>query len=351
MMDFRVIESGITALLSKHECVVIPEFGAFLLRHAPASANQFSGEIRPAAETVFFNPGITADDGLLASYIRTENGTDYAGALAMLASYRQHVQSFLDEHRNYPLLQLGNFFRNAEGKLLFLPLSGVNLDKKGFGLTPITLLEAAPTRTAPVAKVQELVSEPVAEPAATRTWVTEPAVAPAEEADVIAVSHEIKTNRGIWWKAAATVCMISLSAVAVYYGKSLLKMNGRKQVASTTVVAPQAEPAIEKKSVDTVYREATKDINEENLLLKTRKGAVFVCGGSYMNMQLAKNECATWHKLGVPAVIGRKPGSSLVKVVLGRFKTEVEASDYLQQLPGNTGFHAGTLIANIQFED
>ena len=83
--------------------------------------------------------------------------------------------------------------------------------------------------------------------------------------------------------------------------------------------------------------------------IKNGEGLVFVCGGSYMSDKLATNECNTWKKMGIPAVIGKKHGSSLLKVVLGRFSNEEAASTFLQQMPINSGFHAGLLTADLLF--
>jgi hypothetical protein len=84
--------------------------------------------------------------------------------------------------------------------------------------------------------------------------------------------------------------------------------------------------------------------------IKEGKGDVFICGGAYLSRKLAENECRSWKKAGIPAVIGNKNGSSLVKVVVGRFETEQAASEYLEKLPINTGFHAGLLTARLQFD-
>lgn len=348
MSDLKYLETSITDLLCSNACVVIPDMGAFLIRQSPASANPFSGEVRPAGQTLFFNPAITTDDGLLTSQWREHFGTDYAGASALISACRQQILDQIRERRNYQLGKLGNFFLNAEGKLLFLPFAGVNLDKKAFGLHPVLLNE---TQVSPdAAQKPEIHVREESKP------YTEAAKAPAvEEAEVLGM--EVvgrRERRGMIWKVAATFCLISLTAAAVYYGQHLLRTQRDVQSAASTQVpvsGAAAEEVTEKKSSETVYKTEVKDINALNAHLKTQSGDVFVCGGTYMNKELALNECRQWNKLGIPAVIGRKKGSSLVKVVIGRYNTEEEASAWLEALPVISGFHAGVLIAPISIEE
>jgi hypothetical protein len=63
-------EELVLELLGLHHCVTIPGLGSFIYREAPASANTFTFELKPAARTVFFNNAIIADDGVLVNLIR-----------------------------------------------------------------------------------------------------------------------------------------------------------------------------------------------------------------------------------------------------------------------------------------
>lgn len=347
MSDLKYLETSITDLLCGNACVVIPDMGAFLIRQSPAAANPFSGEVRPAGQTLFFNPAITADDGLLASYWREHFGTDYAGASALIAACRQQILDQIRERRNYQLGKLGNFFLSAEGKLLFLPFAGVNLDKKAYGLHPVLLNESQSNNEAvkkPEIHVREE-SKPYPE------TEKSPEVEEAEVLGMEVIGR--RERRGMLWKVAATICLISLTAAAVYYGQHFLRSHRDVQSAASThvPVSGSAEDVTKKKSEEAVYKTANRDINAMNAHLKNKTGDVFVCGGTYMDKGLALNECRQWHTFGYPAVLGRKKGSSLVKVVIGRYNTEEEASEWLEALPVISGFHAGVLIAPISIEE
>ena len=141
MTDLLKLETALTELLSTHECVVIPNLGAFLLRSFPASANPFSGEIKPSGQTLFFNPSITTDDGLLVTHWRYMNGCDYTTAHQAIQELVLSITGKLTSSRSLALGKLGNFFLHSEGKLLFLPASPLNLSKDAFGLAPLSLKE------------------------------------------------------------------------------------------------------------------------------------------------------------------------------------------------------------------
>lgn len=353
MSELQRIENHITELLGQHPCVVIPEFGAFLMRDAAASANPFSGEVKPSGQTLFFNPSITADDGLLAAHIKEKEGCDYATALSSIKNNIFDIKARLQKNKNCPFGKLGNFFLHTEGNVLFLPLSGLNLSKKAFGLGTLHLNELTQQQAKTNHQAQTLTA---AKPAAEILFAEEV----PEEAAVIDIQTGRTRSRGFIWKVAAAVCFISMGAALLYYSQNFLATNSKLQVASQIPSAvsqsskaptlKEENKAVPNKNVaPAISLLSASDMNEHMEQIKTGEGVVFVCGGSYMSDKLATNECNTWKKMGIPAVIGKKEGSSLLKVVLGRFGNEETASTFLQQMPINSGFHAGLLTADLLF--
>jgi len=342
MTDLQRLENAVTELLSAHECVVIPNLGAFLLRSFPASANVFSGEIKPSGQTLFFNPAIISDDGLLHTHWRYKTGCDYATAQRAI---QQLVESFSEKfksNRSIALGKLGNFFLHSDGKLLFLPASPLNLSKDSFGLSPLSLRELFNSGS-----VSALIT---GSPAADKIDTAK--VHEYGEAEVVELKINRQKSRGFIWKVAASICIISLSAAAVYFGK--IDNNGKQRVQMASQIPPTV---VEEKHAESNKKQAVfvslltpEDMNKGMENIKNGKGNVFICGSSYMSPLLAEIECNTWKKSGIPAVIGKKRGSSLIKVVIGRFESEKAASLYLEEIPVNSGFHAGLLITKLQFQ-
>jgi hypothetical protein len=353
MTDLQRLESAITELIGTHECVVIPNLGAFLLRSFPASANPFSGEIKPSGQTLFFNPAITSDDGLLLTHLRYQTGCDYHTAQKTIQSLVALILDSVKANRSFPLGKLGNFFLHHEGKILFLPSSALNMSKSAFGLGNLVIEELIKSR-----RVNPVATSTHAENGApSKQTNTEVEI---QEANVIELKPNQPKSRGFVWKIAASVCLVSLSAAALYYGNFLNRTGQSVQLAShlpshhtsesksTNVESINAES--NKKSTITVSFLSANDMNKEMEKIMSGKGNVFICGGSYMSENLAENECKSWRKNGIPAVIGRKAGSVLIKVVVGRFENDKDASAFLEKLPVNTGFHAGLLTAQLKFD-
>jgi nucleoid DNA-binding protein len=353
MTDLQRLENAVTELLSTHECVVIPNLGAFLLRSFPASANPFSGEIKPSGQTLFFNPSITNDDGLLLTHWRHQTGLDYTSAQLAIKDLVAFIINSVKTARSCSFGQLGNFFLHNDNKLLFLPSSALNLSKAAFGLGNIVLDEIVKNQTIHHVKTVEK-TETSAEN------VTLKVDAEIQEAEIIELNFSQQKSKGLIWKIAASVCLISLSAATIYYGKYFSQTRQNVQTASHMPASQPTTPAEEK----TTINKTTSNKNSENFVslltetdmnmgmaaIKDGEGNVFICGGAYLSRALAENECRGWKKAGIPAVIGNKKGSSLVKVVIGRFENEQSASTYLEKLPINTGFHAGLLTAKLQFD-
>ena len=358
MTDLQRLENAITELLMQHECVIIPNLGAFLLRSFPASANAFSGEIKPSGQTLFFNPSVITDDGLLLNKWRQTLGIDYATAQKSIQELVETISNNVKSKRSQPLGNLGNFFLHSDGKLLFLPSASVNLSKSAFGLAPIKINEligSSSNRT----NVAVIETAPVSHDKTTVENAEE-----IEEAEVVELKISHQRSKSIFWKIAAAFCLISLSAAAVYYGKLFNSQRQQVQMASQIPAAPAKVSVEEKlttslesnKSVESNKKASAfvsllkeEDMNKGMEHITNGKGTVFICGGSYLTTKLAEIECNSWKKAGIPAVIGKRKGSSLVKVVIGRYENEQDASAFLQDMPINSGFHAGLLTAKLQF--
>ena len=67
-------------LIAQHNCVIIPELGAFLAHSIPASYNVEDGIFMPPHRTLGFNSQITIDDALLLSEYIDEQQLTYEEA-------------------------------------------------------------------------------------------------------------------------------------------------------------------------------------------------------------------------------------------------------------------------------
>ena len=84
-MNAQSVVVALTHVLHEHECAVVPGFGAFILRKNFGVANPFSGQIKPASYSVYFNADIKEDDGFVANALKEKFGL----SLNKQASYSQ----------------------------------------------------------------------------------------------------------------------------------------------------------------------------------------------------------------------------------------------------------------------
>ena len=85
-----------------------------------------------------------------------------------------------------------------------------------------------------------------------------------------------------------------------------------------------------------VKKESLDDIRNE---IAHSKGKYFVVGGSYITEAAAKMECQKWSKLNYKSTFIKVKGSSLIKIVLKRFVSGKDASNFalsVKTLPTNT---------------
>ncbi|NNG09397.1 MAG: SPOR domain-containing protein, partial [Arenibacter sp.] len=62
-------EHYIAELLYRYNCVIVPEFGAFLTQMKSAVINDTTNSFYPPSKIVSFNEQLSSNDGLLVSYM------------------------------------------------------------------------------------------------------------------------------------------------------------------------------------------------------------------------------------------------------------------------------------------
>ncbi|UFH52404.1 SPOR domain-containing protein [Spirosoma sp. KNUC1025] len=126
-------------LLYQYDCVVVPEFGAFLTHYQPAAFSEASGLYLPPRKRVAFNEALRFDDGILANYIMLHEPVTREGA-------QRYIGLFIDELREqvitigrFELDGIGTFSRNDEGKLQFDPSLRHNFFGEAYGMNALQI--------------------------------------------------------------------------------------------------------------------------------------------------------------------------------------------------------------------
>ena len=127
----------IEELLYRYNCVVIPEFGAFLTQNKSAQIHRSTNTIYPPTKLISFNEQLSSNDGLLISYMANAEKSSYED---MLTKTLEEAKDWKEQLRNGERLtfsNIGELWLNREGKIQFQPNKKVNYLTTSFGMTSI----------------------------------------------------------------------------------------------------------------------------------------------------------------------------------------------------------------------
>ncbi|WP_271855353.1 SPOR domain-containing protein [Patiriisocius marinus] len=149
------LSTYIKDLLYRYECVIIPGFGAFLANYTTASIDTESHTFYPPGKSISFNRQLQTNDGLLANYVASVEGTSYEKALEKIRSFTGKLSLQLMEGSIATLDGIGDFKLNPENSVAFTPSNAENFNTAAFGLTTfvsseISRLQATGTSTTTV---------------------------------------------------------------------------------------------------------------------------------------------------------------------------------------------------------
>lgn len=127
-------EAYISDLLYRYECVIIPEFGAFLTTSVSAQVHEATNTFYPPKKIVSFNEQLKTNDGLLGHYIASVDKIPYETAIKRIAKKVKSLKSYLAQGETLTFTAIGDMTLNAEGHISFEPSQQHNYLKDAFGL-------------------------------------------------------------------------------------------------------------------------------------------------------------------------------------------------------------------------
>jgi hypothetical protein len=373
---------AITRVLYKHECAVIPGFGAFILRKNYGMANPFSGQLKPSGHTLFFNSNIQEDDGFVSNELKEIGGLLFRQSSILLMAEFQTLSSNCTSTHAISLGGLGKFHRNAIGDLFFLASPTLNLSKETFGLPiidwqwkdiPAYRTQTTSTKTVEL-KVVATIEQASLESAESIQQIAilevkentdlsdEIADSPSIDSTITLDQHHsefTESNRKtpVLWRMAASFAIISIGAgvllsIAQIWSVStgndmatLLPQDSQKINLNTPIksnidkfIIVDTIEGDDKSAKSTViyhqlkYAQGIDGIAEFKQANIDIKGKFVIVGGTYLTPSLGERECLLWQRLGIDACLVKGKKSSLYRIVLGRFESDKLASDYAETI-------------------
>lgn len=127
------ITHHIKSLLYKHDCIIVPEFGAFLVQYNSAQIDIAENKIYPPNRSIRFNAKLKDSDGILSNYLQKLLHISEAEAKKTISNYVEDIRISLNHLDEIVLDDIGRFSM-IENQLQFTP-SSTNFSVTAFGLS------------------------------------------------------------------------------------------------------------------------------------------------------------------------------------------------------------------------
>ena len=225
-------------LLYEHECVIIPQFGGFVVNAQDFQFNAKEGKIYPKRKCVAFNEKLKTDDRFLTTEWAKKQSISQKEASIEITAISKELKSQISTQGYLTIGELGAFTLNSENRLSFSPNPDFNADLSVFGLFPVGLGHALPKERKTV-----LVEAPVAEDLPSYTPEPSP-IKVSRSTYVYALMAFIIGGLGAFFltEPASNQSQSSLNPIKI-----------EKKMAATVAVAAPAVPA--PVQLDTVQKE------------------------------------------------------------------------------------------------
>lgn len=102
----------IAYLLTRHDCVIVPGWGAFIVSRVSARFDEASGCFLAPRREVTFNAAVNANDGLLANSVSRREGLTYVKAVDAIAVEVDALRHQLELDGEVVIPRVGRFVRS-----------------------------------------------------------------------------------------------------------------------------------------------------------------------------------------------------------------------------------------------
>ena len=311
------LETYISDLLYRYDCVTVPEFGAFLTQRTSAKIHESTDTFYPPKKALSFNEQLQQNDGLLANYIAEVEKIPYTTAINKISKHIKSIKSYLVEGETIQFKNIGELVLNADGKIQFNPSNQINYLTDAFGLSHFKSVDV--NREIYLENVESI-----------------------EVNSPIILTPEKRANRN-WMKyAAAAVFLLGFGgfgAVTYYNNNSIENHNQLAQ-----------EQANEQ--LDAKVQEATFVISNPlpaaTLSLEKQSGNYHIVAGAFRVEANSDKKVSQLRSKGYKARKIRANRYVLHEVVYGSYATRAEAQDELYKIRREHNRDAWLLIKALK---
>lgn len=112
-----MLNEYIKELIASNNRVIIPNFGAFLLR--ATSKNKNKKDLASKIEDIYFSPFLKFNDELLVNHIMKKENLDQKASLEKINEYIKTIEDTVKKEGVFTIEGLGEFYQDAQGKIQF----------------------------------------------------------------------------------------------------------------------------------------------------------------------------------------------------------------------------------------
>lgn len=153
-----MIINHLIELLKDNECVIVPEFGAFISKRHSATIDYANHRFMPPYKELVFNNKLTNNDDLLLNYIMQKENITKDDALVKIQNFVNQSAAILDVNFELEMEGLGKL-RKFHDDYIFETQKDVNILGDAFGLTSFNYQPIFRTETYQVIKEKIVVEQ------------------------------------------------------------------------------------------------------------------------------------------------------------------------------------------------
>ena len=336
------LDTYIEDLLFKHQCVIIPEFGAFVSNRKAAELAA-DKSFSPPQKELTFNARLTYNDGLLAKHISEVERSSYEEAQGYIKSVVTTWKQDLSLGKEIRLANIGKFTKGTDNNVIFTSLSKENYLTDSFGMSNVAAKEINKSETG-----VEIANPIYGNDQNNKPGLVEnPSVTPEE-----AAAGKPKPKMPLPIKYAA-VAIVGLSAI----GFAIYSFLNNQE--NPTVVEVQADPAKVEELVNEEVAKATYvpdvqltataiQVTKDPALVKKRneekkraekEAALVAKEAEKQNTASTSNNTSS----GTTRDTGTKASSGNFFLIAGAFSSEANARNRIKQLKRD-GYSSATMV-------
>ena len=302
------LQQYIKELLYRHECVTVPNFGAFLTRSIHVLIQTDTGVFTPPRKEVSFNHLLKSNDGILANYMAQKENVSYEQALRKIEKevivWKQRLNT-----QYLTFAGIGEMRLNPQKKISFSPFGSINFDLSSFGL--ISFIRK-PIFTPPLHKKE---TKPIT-------------IMENENKDDLMFTPAGNENKRspIMRYAIISVIGISLIGAVYYFGNQYIADEKAK---ATEMAQKKIKSNVQKATFNLgalsevdLTLEANPEVIEDAPLAQTYYSVI---AGTYRSMENAEKKLAQLQAEGFDAAFTEVNPEGLNRVAYGRFTSKREA--------------------------